>query len=347
MKSSFVLSSLFCASISFAQTPSTSPANAQPATTQSPSPAAASAIKPRGPDAVAHVEPNRVVALINGKQVTAREAASLLKAIPPDQLKRYESNLPSVVQQIYMSQDLAQQAVKMSLDQQSPLKEQLQLSHDGILAQAYINKIASNAAGTPTADPAQYYNAHPQEFDRVDLSGIFVGFNPPGTPASSNTNTRTEEQARAKADEVEKKLKAGGDFTTLARTDSDNQQSATHGGKLGPFSVDDARLPADLKTIVQKLQPGQVSEPVRIPNAYLIVKVDSRNKETLDQARPEIVKKLEQERNQAAVKHELDKYTIQVQDPDFFNSSAAAANTPTLQKPGSPALPTGVPAHKP
>jgi parvulin-like peptidyl-prolyl isomerase len=297
---------------------------------------------------VAQQEPNRVVAVINGKQVTAKEAATLLKAIPPEQLKRYQSNLPAVVQQIYMSQDLAQQAVKMNLDQQSPLKEQLALNRDGILAQAYINKLASNSTGSPTTDPQQYYNSHQGEFDRAKLSGIFVSFNPPGTPASNAANSRTEEQARAKADDIEKKLKAGGDFTTLARTESDNQQSAAKGGEIGTFSVADPQLPADLKAAVEKLQQGQVSEPVRIPNALLILKLDSRNKLTLDQARPEIVKKLQDERSQAAVKQELDKYKIQVQDQDFFNSSSAgtASNAPSLQRPGSPPLATGTPASQ-
>ncbi len=56
-----------------------------------------------------------------------------MSALPPDQLKRYEANLPAVVQQIYMSQQLAQQAEKINLDQQSPWKEQLQLTRENIL----------------------------------------------------------------------------------------------------------------------------------------------------------------------------------------------------------------------
>src|SRR5579884_209906 len=227
MKSSFLLTSFLCAAISFAQAPSTgantkqTPENSAPSATSNSSTAA----KPAGPEAVAQTDPNRVVATINGKQITAREAANLLRAIPPDQLSRYQGNLPQVLQQIYMSEDLARQAEKLNLDKQSPTKEQIELNRDGILAQAYLNKIANNAStSAPAPDPAQYYNAHPDEFDRAELSGIFVGFNPPGTPANNSPNSRTEEQARAKADDIEKKLKAGGDFGTLARTDSDNQQ---------------------------------------------------------------------------------------------------------------------------
>ncbi len=309
----------------------------------------ATPLKPRGPEAVAKQEPNRVVATINGKQITAKEAEDLLKAIPPEQLRQYQANLSTVVQQLYTSQQLAQQALKLNLDQQSPYKEQIELNRDNILARAYLNKVASSASGTPGPDPQQYYNSHQGDFDRVKLSGIFVAFNPPGTPASSSANNRTEEQARSKADDIEKKVKAGGDFTTLARTESDNQQSAARGGEIGTFSMGDPQLPAALKAAVEKLQPGQVSEPVRVPNALLIIKLESREKLTFDQAKPEIVQKLQNERNQAAVKQEVDKYKIQVQDPDFFSTSVGTgSNIPSLQRSAPAAAhPTSAPPGKP
>ena len=346
MKSSLLLAAVLCSSLACAQTPP--PSSSSPAPTTSPS-TSASQLKARGPEATAQQDPNKVVATINGKQITAKEAADLLKALPPDQLKKYEANLPAVVQQLYMSRQLAQEAVKMNLDQQSPWKEQLQLNRDQILTQAYLNKAASGASGAPAPDAQGYYNAHPQEFDKVKLSGIFVGFNPPGTPANGAGNNRTEEQARDKANDIEKKLKAGGDFGTLARTESDNQQAAARGGELGTYGIGDPQLPPDMRTAIEKLQPGQVSEPVRIPSGLLIVKVDSRNKLTFDQARPEIVQKLQTERNQAAVKQELDKYKIQGQDAECFGSSAAAPAThiPSLQRPAPASPQPSAPPAKP
>jgi parvulin-like peptidyl-prolyl isomerase len=302
----------------------------------------------RGPEAVAQQDPSRVVANINGKTLTAKEAAGLLKAIPPDQLKKYENNLPAVLQQLVMSQQLAEEAVKEGLDQQSPWKEQIQLNRNSVLTQAYLAKKANTSSSTPGADPQQYYSSHEAEFDRAKLKGIFVAFSPPGTPASA-TNSRTEDQARAKADEIEKKLKAGGDFSTLARTDSDNQQAAAKGGDIGTFSLGDPQLPADVKTAVDKLQPGQTAEPVRMPNAFLILKLESRSKLTFDQAKNEIVQKLQAERNQAAVKQEVDKYKIDVKDPDFFNASATTpggAHIPSLQRP-APTPSSSAPQAKP
>jgi parvulin-like peptidyl-prolyl isomerase len=149
---------------------------------------------------------------------------------------------------------------------------------------------------------------------------------------------RTEAQARDKADELEKKLKAGGDFAALARTDSDNQNSGAKGGDLGTFNTGDPQIPATIKNAVVKLQPGQYSEPVQIPNGFLIVKLDKRTKLSFEQARPGIVQRMESERSQAVVKQELDKYKITVQDADFFNApGAAVSHVPSLQRPGTPA----------
>jgi peptidyl-prolyl cis-trans isomerase C len=340
MKSSLLFSAVLCSALSFAQGTS-SPAS----TSQTPS--STNQLRVRGPEAVAQQDPNRVVATINGKQITAKEAAGMLKAVPAEQLQRLQGNLPTVVQQIYMFHQIGDQATKMSLDQQSPVKERLQLSRDQILTQAYLDKIGGASSGTPVADPQQYYNSHKEEFDQSKLSGIFVAFNPPGTPASGAASSRTEQQARDKADDLEKKLKAGGDFATLARTESDNQQAAARGGDLGTHSLGDPQLPPDLKTALQKMQSGQVSDPIRIPNAFLIIKVDSRNQLNFDQAKPEIIQKLETERSQAAVKQEIDKYKIQVQDPDFFNSSSGASHTPSLQRPSTTSPHTGAPPSNP
>jgi hypothetical protein len=281
------------------------------------------------------------VATIDGKQITAKQALDLLKPFTQEERKRYESNLPGLVQQIYMREQLADQASKLNLDQQSPWKEQIQMARASILSQAYLNQMAAkNSASAPAETPRHYYDTHGDEFEQVALSGIFIGFAPPGTPASAKGGTtRTEEQARQKAADLEKKIAAGGDFAALARTDSDNQQAAEHGGDLGTYTIGDPRLPPDIKTALSKLQAGQVSDPIRLQGAFLILKVNSRTKLPFEKAEAQITQKQQDEKSQAALKQELDKYKIQVQDPDFFNAS----NTPSLQRPGTVQAPQAAP----
>jgi PPIC-type PPIASE domain len=319
---------------SAAQTaPAQKPAATPGAGSPSQSPAPATGLKPRGPEAVAHQDPTRVVATIGGKPLTAREALDLMKPLTPQDRMRFDANLQGLIQQIYAQDQLAGAAEKMGLDQQSPWKEQLQMARASILTKAYLN----NVTGAAAEDAKRYYDSHADDFDQLKLSGIFIGFSPPGTPSSGNgAANRTEEEARQKADEVEKKIKAGGDFAALARTDSDNPQLAAKGGDLGTVTSGDAQLPLDIKTAILKLQSGQVSEPVRLSksNGFFILKVESRSKIPFEQVRAGIVQK-----------QELDKYKIEVKDPDFFNASnAPARNIPSLQRPGGTPVPATPPS---
>lgn len=339
MTRSFLLFALLTtAAVSWAQT---APA---PAAT----PAASPQPKARGPEAVAAVEPNRVVATIDGKQITAKEAVDMLKPYTPEQRKQLEADLPKFVQQTYMRGQLADAAKKLNLDQQSPLREQIAIAHDTMLAQAYLAHMSQGASVPATGEADSYFNTHPGDFDTVHLSGIFVQFSPPGTPAGA-PGSRTEAEARAKVDDLEKKLKDGGDFTALATAESDNKASAAKGGDLGPFTMGDANIPANIKSAIAKLEPGQYSDPIQIPSGFLVIKLMSRNKATLEQSREAIAKRMEQEKGNAAVKQELDKYKIQVQDSDFFDTaSGSAPKIPSLQRPApsasAPPAP-GTPKH--
>ena len=311
---------------------------APPATPPAPN-ASSGELKLRGPEAVAAKDPSKIVGTINGKQITAKQAADLLKLIPESQRKT-APNLQVLFERLYLVNDLAEQATKEGLDQQSPVKEQIKLDRDNILAQAYMSKMANT--GGSAGDPKAYYDAHQDEFDVAKLSGIVVAFNPPGTPAAAGGVNRTEQQAHDKADELERKIKAGADIATLARTESDNQASAAKGGDLGTLSRGSPNIPGDLKTVVfDRLQSGQVSEPVRAANAFYILKLDSRTKETFEQAKPQIEQKMQADKNNAAVKQELDKYKLTGADPDFF-ATTTASNVPSLAKP--PTHPTPPPS---
>ncbi len=319
MKSSVSLIALaFCALTALAQSTSTAP-------TTSPAPSA-SGLQPRGPEAVAKVDPNKIVATINGKQITAKEAADLISSLPAQDRKRYEGNLAQLVQQIFTEDQIAAEALKQNLDQKPPYKQQLLLSRDNILAQAYLHSLTESP--TAAANAKQYYDAHSADFDQVKVSGILVAFNQPGTPANSAASTRSEPDAQAKALDLEKRIKAGGDFAALARTESDQQSSASKGGDMGSFVMADQNVPSDIKDTLAKLQPGQVSEPIRAGGGFFILKLDTRTRLAFDQVKPSLVQKME-----------LDKYKIHVEDQNFFSAAAPppSLNLPSLARPNPPA----------
>jgi peptidyl-prolyl cis-trans isomerase SurA len=76
--------------------------------------------------------------------------------------------------------------------------------------------------------------------------------------------------AKAKADDIEAKLKAGGDFDQIARSSSDGQ-TAAEGGDLGKYGR--GSLAKVLEDSVFSLKAGQFTEPIRTKQGYIIFKV--------------------------------------------------------------------------
>jgi peptidyl-prolyl cis-trans isomerase SurA len=127
-------------------------------------------------------------------------------------------------------------------------------------------------------DVERYYEAHKKEYaqpESVTLAEILVST---GTQAPSATepgelqpvDPATLAAAKSKADELEAKLNAGGNFTELARTFSDGP-TAAEGGDLGQFRRGALAKVLEDSTFV--LKAGQYTEPIRTRQGFVILKV--------------------------------------------------------------------------
>jgi peptidyl-prolyl cis-trans isomerase SurA len=79
--------------------------------------------------------------------------------------------------------------------------------------------------------------------------------------------------ARARAERVRDEARAGGDFAQLAASHSD-AGDALQGGALGWRAP--GRLPELFADALRDMQPGQVSEPLRSPAGFHVVKLAGR-----------------------------------------------------------------------
>ena len=84
-------------------------------------------------------------------------------------------------------------------------------------------------------------------------------------------------QAQAKIKDIAERLKRGEDFGMIAQNYSEDPDSAPNGGDMGfiPQSSLEKASP-DLRRLVDSLQPGQASAPIRTPDGYRILKVITR-----------------------------------------------------------------------
>ena len=143
------------------------------------------------------------------------------------------------------------------------LKEQIR--ENVIRSEVISQEVGSHIQVAPSEIQA-YYKEHQQEFERpeqVKLSEILIATPNPDDAAQVA-------QAEKKADEIETRLKAGADFATVAKADS-NGPTASDGGRLGEFKRGD--LAKVLENATFDLKTGQFTEPLRTKQGWLIMEV--------------------------------------------------------------------------
>ena len=111
-----------------------------------------------------------------------------------------------------------------------------------------------------------------ESYDRAKVRHILVSFQPP-----KGGKRRTDAEALAKAKKLLQQLRAGADFATLAKKESDDTMSAGKGGDLGWFPK--GQMVKEFDTAAFSQQVGVVGEPVKTQFGYHLVLVEERKRD--------------------------------------------------------------------
>jgi parvulin-like peptidyl-prolyl isomerase len=90
--------------------------------------------------------------------------------------------------------------------------------------------------------------------------------------------------ARARAEEVLRRARAGEDFAALAKTFSADRANKNTGGELGWFGA--GEMVKEFETAAFRLKPGEISDIVETQFGFHIIKVDERRTQTSEGGRP-------------------------------------------------------------
>src|ERR1700677_1093822 len=166
---------------------------------------------------------------------------------------------------------------------------------------AYVAFDASNLpGGKPQVSDAEvqaYYNAHQDQYqvkDQVKVRHILIA-------VPQRADAKTDAAAKAKADDLLKQIKAGGNFAELAQKNSDDPGSKAQGGELG--WLDRGKTVPQFDKAAFSLAPGQTSDLVKTQFGYHILQVEDKKTahlRPLAEVKPEIVPILEQQKAGAA-----------------------------------------------
>ncbi|TAN83590.1 MAG: hypothetical protein EPN14_03380 [Gallionella sp.] len=139
--------------------------------------------------------------------------------------------------------------------------------------ESLLGKLESAVRNVPPPDEKQlreYYTAHPEKFtepEQLRVSIILLSVDPSSPQDAWN-------KARELAQDLVKQLHDGADFEALARKHSGDANSAEQGGDMG--YLHGGMLPDAAQEAVDKLKPGETSDPVRLLEGIIILRPTDR-----------------------------------------------------------------------
>ncbi len=284
------------------------------------------------PLASSSVTPDAVVCEIDGKKYTAAEVTKLLADFPPQMQLAIKSDPKKALSYILLMRYLAGEAEKAKLDQQSPTKEALDYQRLNTMAQAQINQVR-NFQFNPTPDQQeQYYKSNSGNYQEAKVKVIYVAFsaNPVTSSDPKAKKPLTEPEAKARIEDLRKKVASGGDFSQIAKDNSDDKESATKGGDF-PVLKRNSPYPEEIKKAVLLLKPGQVSEPLRQPNGYYLIRLEELKAQPYEEVRTQIYEEMKQKEFGDWMQALQKRYDVKVENPAYFTATPPAVPIPSAR----------------
>jgi hypothetical protein len=275
------------------------------------------------PDAAAK---GPVVMRVNGEPVSEAEFQLFLSTLPDNirQMANQSEPRKKIAEQFVRMKVVEQEGRKLGGDKDPDVQAKMDFGHTNVLVEYALKKFATMP---PEAQLRAEYEKHKSEFGSTELSHILVAYQGGQIPPKSGPALPFE-QAMQKAQAIEAKLHSGAVFGPTAAQLSDDTTTGVQGGKLG--EVQPGMLPPELQAVVDKLQPGQISQPVRSQFGIHIFKVDDRRPASYDQVKAMIVRKVQQDTVSARVDRLQKSAQVQL-DPKFFSPGSPIVSAPKPQ----------------
>ncbi|HEV2110188.1 MAG TPA: peptidylprolyl isomerase, partial [Gammaproteobacteria bacterium] len=217
---------------------------------------------------------------LNGHSDNQYHLSQILVALPlnpsPEQVAAGRKKADDVYQKLKGGADFAATAVAYSDDQQALKGGDLGWRKGAELPTIFATVVPQMKAGDFSAPIQSVSGFHIVKLDEVKQGG--------GEATITQTHARhilirsgallSDAQAKAKIDAIYKQLKGGADFAKLAAENSSDPGSAKQGGDLG--WLDPGATVPEFDTAMNKLQPGEISEPFQTQFGWHIVQVLER-----------------------------------------------------------------------
>jgi peptidyl-prolyl cis-trans isomerase SurA len=227
--------------------------------------------------------------------------------------KLSDQQFASIVEQIRKENKLeSDEAFQAALKQEGMTMDDLRrnLEKQMIISRVQSNEVMGKV-GISDEEARKYYEEHKEEFTKpgsVTLREIFVAL-----PASDkDVDAAAEKETREHIEALRKRVTIGGEPFEKVAAEASTAPSRANGGLIGPLN--EAELAPALQELLKKMKPGDVSDVIRTPKGFQIIKLESRTEPqvlTFEQARDQIADKLFEQKRRVELKKYLAKLRSQ------------------------------------
>jgi peptidyl-prolyl cis-trans isomerase C len=323
-KATFVIALALAAPAVFAQSKPATPAAAPTAT----------------PTAAAAQDADPVIMSAGSVIVHKSEFEAALKTLPAE----YQGMVSQPAGRKQFADDflrmrlLASEGAKAGLQNDPDVINQLNLMRENLVATAELKKIDSGIT-VSDAEIQKAYADNAKDYEQVKARHILIA--PKGSAAAQPGKELTDEQAKAKAEDLRKQIAAGANFEELAKKESDDTGSGARGGDLGSFGH--GQMVPEFEQAAFSAKVGDVTPVVKTQFGYHIIKVEGHENTPLDQVRPTLEKNLKQTKLHAALDAMKENAHPTFNDAYFAPPPAPEAPPPTPVAPKAGAKTTPLP----
>lgn len=264
---------------------------------------AAPAAPVRAPSAedVSAVKTGEVIARVGGSDVTADEVKATIQLLDARQqaaMARDPALLSQTVRAILANRLVLKEAMAKKWEQQPAVVAQLARARENLIVESYLQSVTMPPDSFPSeAEIKSVYEANASALlvpRRFRLAQIVVA-------VPKDADKAAEDTARKKLDDVVKKVKQpGADFGAIARTSSEDSDSAGREGEIGWVNEPDLRT--EIRNQVTGLPKSGITEAIRLDDGWHIVKLletEAAHTRPLAEVREALVQRMRAERIEA------------------------------------------------
>lgn len=242
-----------------------------------------------------------VLAEVNGIKITKSDFDLEVSGVPANYQGMINANKKKFLDDLILQELLYQEAVKKNLDKDTEVAKTLERLRKKLLAQKLLEKEIIELTKVSEEDVKKFYEENKDTYkvpEQINAAHILIR-------VKEGATEKEDKEALAKAESLLKKIKEGGDFSQLAKENSDCP-SKEKGGELGFFSR--GQMVPEFEDAAFKLQVGEVSGIVKTKFGYHIIKVLDK-KEPGQKDFAEVKEEIEQKLTKEKQKSTFDNYT--------------------------------------